>query len=232
MTAFVLVHSPLVGPATCAPLAAELRSRGHRVILPSLLGTLTGGPGWVGPQVRAVRAAVDAAGDGGPFVLVAHSGAGPLCPAIGAALGGARAYLFLDAAPPRPGRSWWDVAPESLVAHLESMAVGGWLPPWNEWFPEEDMTVELPDPAVRRAVQSELERLPLGMFAEPAPDIPGWPDAPCGYLRLAPAYDDFLADARSRGWRTASLDAHHLSPAADPVAVADAVLGLLGSAGD
>lgn len=227
---FVLVHSPLVGPATCAPLADELRSRGRSVVVPSLLGTLAGGPGWARRQVAAVHAAVDADGAAGPYLLAGHSGAGPLLPAIGAALGHVQAYLFVDAAPPRPGQSWFDKAPAPLVKHLTSLATDGWVPPWNEWFGEEEMAAELADPSVRRSVLAELSRLPLAMFTEPAPEVPGWPDALCGYLRLSPGYDRYLAEARSRGWRTASLDAWHLSLCGDPVPVADAMLGLLESA--
>lgn len=227
----VLVHSPLVGPATLRPLADELTARGHRVVLPSLLDTLAGGPGWADRQVATVTSAVTAAlPTAGRVLLVGHSGAGPLLPAVGAGLGGAAGYLFLDAAPPRPGRSWFEVAPAALRANLESMAADGWVPPWHEWFPAEAMAAELPDETVGRAVRAELGRLPLGMFAEPAPEVAGWPDAPCGYLRLSPAYDGFLADAAARGWRTAALDARHLSPCVAPALVADALLALAAEA--
>jgi hypothetical protein len=35
---FVLVHSPLVGPSTWSPVGRELERRGHRAVVPSLLG--------------------------------------------------------------------------------------------------------------------------------------------------------------------------------------------------
>jgi hypothetical protein len=37
----VLVHSPLVGPATWAAAAGALRERGHEVLVPDLTATLT-----------------------------------------------------------------------------------------------------------------------------------------------------------------------------------------------
>lgn len=114
---------------------------------------------------------------------------------------------------------------------LGSTAVDGWVPPWHRWFPAEDVAAELTDATTRRAVVAELGRLPLAMFTEPAPEIPGWPDAPCGYLRLSGAYNDLLADARSHGWRTASRDSTHLAPAGDPVTAANGLLGLLGLLG-
>jgi hypothetical protein len=36
--AFILVHSPLVGPSTWSPVARALEEGGHRVAVPSLLG--------------------------------------------------------------------------------------------------------------------------------------------------------------------------------------------------
>ena len=83
---FVLIHSPLLGPRTWAPVARELGIRGHRAIVPSLLG-LAHAP-W--PQWRhvpeSVRAAAANVSD--PIVLVGHSGAGPLLPAIADAIAG------------------------------------------------------------------------------------------------------------------------------------------------
>jgi Integrase core domain len=35
---FVLVHSPVVGPSTRSPVGRELERRGHRAVVPSLLG--------------------------------------------------------------------------------------------------------------------------------------------------------------------------------------------------
>jgi hypothetical protein len=187
----------------------------------------------VRPQVDAVVAAVrTAAPEGaGGYVVAGHSGAGPLLPAVGAALralGPVRGYLFVDAAPPRPGRSWWDVAPAGLVDSLHQMAGDGWLPPWHEWFPpDEAIADEVPDRDALDRMVAELRPLPLAMFTEPAPVVPGWPDAPCGYLRLSPGYDGYLADARGQGWTTGSLDAGHLSPYSDPARVVTAMLGLL-----
>src|SRR4051812_33319165 len=40
----VLVHSPLVGPATWEPVAADLAGRGFQVSVPDLTGTVAAGP--------------------------------------------------------------------------------------------------------------------------------------------------------------------------------------------
>ncbi|MGH3924022.1 MAG: hypothetical protein ACRDTT_14325, partial [Pseudonocardiaceae bacterium] len=50
-------------------------------------------------------------------VLVGHSGAGPLLPAIAAATPTV-GVIYVDAGLPQPGASWFDTAPPPLVAHL------------------------------------------------------------------------------------------------------------------
>ena len=84
-----------------------------------------------------------------------------------------------------------------------------------------------PRPAARAALIGSLRPRDLAFFTEPLPPAPGWPDAPCGFLRLSAAYDQWAAAAAARGWPTASLDAGHFHPLADPGEVAAALLGLL-----
>src|SRR2546423_1904980 len=81
---FVLIHSPLVGPATWQPVADALARRGHPALVPSLLHVADAEP----PAWRQVAAAVAAAVPGDrPVVLVAHSNAGAFVPVIRQALG-------------------------------------------------------------------------------------------------------------------------------------------------
>ena len=70
----MLVHSPLVGPSTMAPLAAMLRTRGWATVVPDLRSAVSA-PARFG---RAVAEAADSAD-----VVVGHSGAGPFLPAVG-----------------------------------------------------------------------------------------------------------------------------------------------------
>src|SRR5215208_4594361 len=143
---FVLVHSPLVGPSTWAPVAAVLQA------LPA------------GRQV----------------VLVGHSGAGPLLPAM-RELGGrdVAAYLFVDAGLPEDSRSRLDLLraemAEQLVAHLEA---GGRFPEWTD----ADLAEIVPDAARRRQLLAEMQPRDLPFWREPLPVFHGWPDAACAYL--------------------------------------------------
>src|SRR5262245_8795614 len=95
---FVLVHSPLVGPLTWSRVAEELRGLGEGVVVPVLPEALEA-PAWQAAAGAVAEAAPDA-----PLVLVAHSGAGPLLPAVRMALGRRvpAAYIFVDAGIPRP----------------------------------------------------------------------------------------------------------------------------------
>src|SRR5918999_6262326 len=82
--AFVLVHSPLVGPTSWRPVAHELERRRRLAVVPSLLGVADA----PAPQWRHVPEAVRAATSHlqVPVVLVGHSGAGLLLPVIADAL--------------------------------------------------------------------------------------------------------------------------------------------------
>jgi alpha-beta hydrolase superfamily lysophospholipase len=89
----VLVHSPLVGPFTWSLVAEELGARGLSVAVPTLTEDQRT-PYW---HRHAQAVADQVAGAGSPLVLVGHSGACPLLPAIGMAIGGAvSAYVLVD----------------------------------------------------------------------------------------------------------------------------------------
>ncbi|NIH86396.1 alpha/beta hydrolase [Amycolatopsis granulosa] len=210
MIDFVLVHSPLVGPATWQRVAGELRARGHRVAVPSLLGALGGD----GPYYPKLAGAVTE-----PGVLVVHSGAGALVPGIAARIPVPRA-VFVDALLPHPGRSWFDTASPELRKRLRELADDDRLPPWNRWFPPGTIEDLLPDQHIREEFLAELPRVPLSYFAEPVPDADVPPSA---YLQLSGAYEEEAARAAELGWPVERLDSHHLAPLTDPAVIATAL---------
>ncbi|MPY78988.1 MAG: alpha/beta fold hydrolase [Actinophytocola sp.] len=217
---FALVHSPLVGPSTWAATASCVRRDGHRVVVPSLAGVVAGGPPYYARLADTAAAAI--AEVGGPCVLVGHSGAGPLLPAIAEALGDdVRAAVFVDALLPHPGRSWFDTAPAELRERLSGLAHAGWLPPWHEWFPPGTVDALLPDATVRESFFAEIPTLPLAYFEEVAPDAPSWHTVRCGYLRLSAAYDERANEAEQRGWWVHREDADHLAMLTQPDVIAD-----------
>ena len=185
---------------------------------------------------RYVRAAVEgvlatAPPRPGPLVLVGHSGAGPLLGAVGTGLRSAGrtcgGYLFCDAGLPRAGASVLELLaaedPGMAAGFQAELERGGRYPEWGDV----DLEPLVPDPAARAALLGSLRPRGLAFFTEPLPPAPGWSDAPCGYLRLSPAYDGAAATAATRGWPTASIDAGHFHPLVDPGGVAVALLALL-----
>lgn len=223
---FVLIHSPLVGPFTWALTAEALRQRGVEVVVPTLVNDPTrSAPYWL-QHAEAVRQAVRDVADDRAVLLVAHSGAGPLLPAVRQALphptGG---YLFIDAGWPEDNKSRLDLFEDpSTAEEFRHSAVDGLLPVWSE----EDLRPVIPDEGIRRRFASELRPTPLAVYAEALPVFPGWPDAPCGYLRFGnnPAYDRSSLLARRAGCPVRQMEGEHFHMLVDPEAVADALMAL------
>jgi len=222
---FVLVHSPIVGPATWLPVADALRAEGRRVVVPSLLDVARSAP----PRWEAVVAAIERGLPGvlaKHVILVAHSGAGPLMPVVGAHLDATiDAYVFVDAGVPPLGGTT-TAASESLLAVLQGLVDKGNLPRWSAWWGPGTMEKLVPDPTRRAAIEAELPRMPLSYFTESIPVPVGWPDTPSAYLQFSEPYGDDAATAAAHGWPVHRINGRHLHLVVDPDAVAEAVVAL------
>jgi hypothetical protein len=223
---FVLIPSPLCGPATWEPVATVLDQRGIAATIPALGD---GDPTRFYWQQHAATTAV-ALADLPPAVrpfLVAHSGAGPLLPAIRQAsarpLGG---YLFVDAGLPHPGQSRLDelarAVPALATALRAELTAGARYPAWDD----EELRPLIPDPARRAATLAGLRPRPLAFFTEVLPTVTNWPDAPCAYLQFSAAYDAHAAGARAHAWPTRAFDVGHFHQLVDPAKVAEVLLAL------
>jgi hypothetical protein len=212
-----LLHSPLVGPATWNRLAPLLRARGHAVAVPDLTPLMAAeGPYYAALAEGAASAVLD------DTIVVAHSGAGALVPAIAAlAEGRLRGAVFVDALLPHPGESWFAGVPPELGARLRGLAKAGKLPPWHAWWPKGAMEALLPDRAMGAAFLAEQGELPLAYFEEPAPALPL--DLAFAYLQLSEAYATDAAGAAELGAPVQRLNLHHLAPMTHPDAVADGI---------
>jgi hypothetical protein len=254
----VLLHSPLVGVESWGALPGALGRGGAAVLAPRVDGDDR--PPFAERYVAAAAGAVLAAAPGPalPLVLVGHSGAGPLLPAVGAALaaGGLPpgGYLFCDAGLPPDGGAAaregaaapgggeptegglgrgrapadrLDLLAEEDAAMAagfrDELAAGGRFPEWSD----RDLEPLVPDPAARGGLVASLRPRRLDFFTEPLPVVAGWPDAPCGYLRLSAAYDTWFARAAARGWPNAGLEVGHFHALVDPDGLAGALLALL-----
>jgi hypothetical protein len=222
VTAFVLIHSPLVGPLTWEGVAEELLSRGRTVLVPELTTAIPEAPPFALAIADAVAGQISAANPTEEIVLVGHSGAGPLLPAVADAVRhGVAGAIFVDSMLPEPGKSWLDRAPVELAARLRGMARRGSLPPWDRWFRPGAVDDLLPDPDVRVRFVGDLSRLPLALLEEPMPAT-RWA-GPAAYLLLSGGYAEDAAEARARGWPVVERPTNHLAMVTEPALVADAL---------
>ena len=241
---YVLVHSPVLGPASWAPVAEELARRDHRVTVPSLAGFAAGGPPYTARLLRQARAQVQQAlGPGERLVFVVHSGAGVFAPYLatgfagagvagagaGAAEAGAdAAVVFADAGlPPEDGPG--QVLEEEFLPFVRELSDGGLVPPWPQWWPAAELDPLFPDQATRERVSAEAAPLPLVFFEEALPPRPpGWQSCRCAFLRFSEGYLEPARQAAARGWPVRDLPGEHLHMLMDPAAVAAAIVGLTG----
>ena len=225
MPAFALIHSPLVGPVTWSAVADELSRRQVAVVVPDLGAPVASetGPHWkrhvalAASAIASVPAAVS-------VMLVGHSGAGVLLPAIRESMERACAgYIFVDAGLPNGNEPRKGMG--GFAQHLDEIhAQGERFPHWSD----EDLRDVLPVPAVRTALLRELRPQPPDFWDETMPVFAGWPDAPCAYIRFGPnpSYDAAAEEAQRRGWRYRDLGGAHFHMLVDPVAVTDELLAI------
>lgn len=216
--AFVLVHSPSVGPATWQPVAERLSGT---VVVPSLLDVADSPAPYWPRVVELVRHAIAPLPAEQPVILVAHSNAGLFVPVIvEASPRPVAGCVFVDAALPARAEST-PVAPPDLIGFLRPLAGDdGRLPPWTAWWSEEDVAPMFPDPRTRKVVEGEQPRLPLDYYLQVIPVAPDWDRRPCAYVLFGPPYDEVAGDARGRGWDVTEIPGAHLHEIVDPGAVA------------
>lgn len=224
--AFVLVHSPLVGPETWELVGDWLRTRGHEVVVPTLGDD--GDPRWAG-HVRSVVSHVPRAVSAASVVLVAHSGAGQLLALVGRSLaeegvtvGG---YVLVDAGLPTDGASRLGQIraedPDRARGLEELLRAGGRFPDWSA----DDLAPEVPDADLRQRLLDGLRPQPLDYWTEPMPAVETWPDAPCGVVLLSDGYAATEDRARRQGWPLRDLRAgNHFLTVTDPGSVGAALL--------
>ena len=224
---FVLLHSPLVGPLTWALAADELRQVGVEVAVPALQDAGGTGEAYWKRHVASVARALAAVPVDRALVLVGHSGAGPLLPAVRQVSGRpVGAYLFVDAGIPEDGVSRLGLMVEESADMAEefrqALASGARLPAWGD----ADLAEVIPDAGLRQRMLTELRPRSLAFFEEPLPVFEGWPDAPCGYLKFSSAYAPYAALARSNGWTCRELPGGHFHMLVSPRAVARELVNL------
>jgi pimeloyl-ACP methyl ester carboxylesterase len=226
----VLVHPPVLGPASWRSVGDQLTRAGHHVDIPDLTG-FTGGEAPYAPRLiaafaRQVAATVGRAGRPGQVVLVPHSGAGPFAAQLAAAVPGGRAsVVFADAGLPSPSGPT-PVVDAGFLPYLRQIAREDTVPAWSQWFPGEDPAEVYPTPEARAAVLADARPLPLSFFEETLPAAAGAPVGAAGYLLFSEGYRPEAERARERGWPVTELAGTHLHPLGAPAEVAAAIASL------
>ena len=224
----VLLHSPLVGPFTWSMVAEQLQRREIDVLVPKLTDHDDSNLPYWDQHTGAVKQALADVPQERRVVLVGHSGAGPLLPAIHWAIAQpVAACLFVDASLPHPGQSRFDelaIDALDLAQKLHPFLVaGGSYPTWSA----EELREILPDTFIREQLLAELHPRHLRFFEEKMPDVAIWPDAPCGYVLLSEAYLVQLEKAQRAGWPSRLFHAGHFHMLVDPAAVTTGMVELL-----
>jgi hypothetical protein len=162
----------------------------------------------------------------GDVVLVPHSNAGLLAPAVQAAATGAP-VVFVDAALPSSTGST-RLVPADLRAHLAALAgPEGRLPRWTRWWSRSDVADTLPDPWFD-AVDDVVPEVPLAYVDGEVPVPEGWTDGRCAYLAFGSTYAEELGVAARHGWPHRRLDgAGHLHLLVEPAETAATVADLV-----
>jgi hypothetical protein len=220
MSTFLLVHSPLLGPAVWQPCAEVLRQRGNQAFVPDLRSAVDVADGWWQRYADACGPLLD---DHDGTVVVAHSGAGVAVPAI-VARGAASAAVFVDAlVPARQGATESGAQIREFVANL--VRANGRLPVWTSWWPADELDNLVADSAERRALIAEQPELPGDFYDFAVPVPSGWDsDVAVRYVQLSSAYDSAAQEAVARGWPVNTVAGTHLDLLTRPGRIADALL--------
>jgi len=226
---YVLLHSPLTGPAAWGRLPTLLREHGYDVIVVNVQDD-DEAP-FAERYVTRASAQISAAQLTPPTVFVAHSGAGPLLPPIAGSLPRDQrpraGYVFLDAGLPRAVNSsrldlLREEDPHLAADFLNSLEAGARFPAWTV----DELAAIVPNLDDRIDLVNSLRPRGRDFFTEPLPAAGEWPDAPCGYLRTSAAYDYWVRIAEQRGWPVVHRDLGHFAALASPEVTLNTLLEL------
>jgi hypothetical protein len=221
-----LLPSPLLGPSCWRPVADALSDRGWAV-------ARTPGPSraprCVADVVSAYLAAIPSDRD---VVLIPHSNAGLFVPSL-AVQRRVAGYVFVDAGLPIEAGSYVPMIPAEFYRMLAGKAdKAGFLPPWTQWWDDEDLSRLFPDAGTQEMVEREQQRLPLSYFEEGVPVPADWPARPGAFLAFGDTYAAGRAAAVARGWPVTTLPGEHLHMLVNPDGVATAITDLVAKLGD
>lgn len=225
----LLVHSPLVGPASMRPLADALNDLGwHTAVADPRTfsgdGDALSWSRWPAAVSDEFTANGDPRGDATDLVLIGHSASCLLLPRLAGPCN-AKRVVFIDGRLPPVRGEVAPVDPEFRV-FVEEVAArnpGGTMPKWSRWWGEGAMDAILGDAAAE--FEADLPRLRLEWFDETIA-VPPWTALSTGYIQLSEVFEREAETARTRGIETLHVPGTHVELMTDPAGVAAAVVTL------
>jgi len=209
-----VLPSPFLPAVAYEPLVAALRGEGLDAVLAPVAGRPVGSTlvsRWTG------LAAADT-------LLVPHSNAGYLAPAVSHGVGGAP-VVFVDAALPSPGPVT-RLAPTRFRDFLGGLAdEHGLLPAWTRWWPRSEYDAALPGDWFER-IDAAAPRVPLAYVDADVTVPASWERGACAYLAFGDTYAEEVTRAERAGWPTRRLDGGHLHWLAEPELTAEVTAAL------
>ena len=225
---WLLIPSPLLGPASWRPVAEVLQGLGQEAVIAAPAMTTTADLDHVTPWINDILE-VEPPNDRLSTVLVTHSAACPRAPlAVDHLIGkgwSIEAMILVDGRFP-DGRAFTDSVPR-YGAMLDGMIrPDDYLPPWPRWWGSlvEGLVV---DPVARDLVFNEARPVPRTWFDQPCP-VPELPAAVGqGFLSFGPGYEEACRTADGEGWLTRRLAGDHLHQVVAPVSVAGTLMAMV-----
>lgn len=214
---FILVHSPLVGALTWQAVADDLRQKGYEAETPDLVDRDNlAMPYW---QQEVSSIALPAS----DCILVGHSGAGALLPAIATAEN-VIGSIYVDAVLLFAQASRLDLlrAEDKDIARLFEgwLNQGGRFPNWTDGH----LASTIADDELRRALLADLRPRSKRFFTEPIAPPADWEQKPCAYIQLSSTYAIYANRAEARGWYVLRHDSHHFAMLTEAAIIADLLL--------
>ncbi|MCL4263708.1 MAG: hypothetical protein KJ069_10855 [Anaerolineae bacterium] len=225
MTAFALVPSPLVGPLTWKLVADQLTQQGHQVIIANPVDSEGDTRPFGEQHADSAAVVIKASGIAPPWILVGHSGAGPLLPMIADRLASTpTGFIFVDAGLPTPQASRLEMikaeSPAWVTEFENYLMADGRFPTWSDT----DLQGEIADDTLRRQMLTEIRPRGLRYFSEKLPVSHHWSEVSCGYIQFTEAYNLPARRAIEQGWPFIQFQAGHFHMLVDAQAVTQALV--------
>jgi len=225
---WLLVPSPLLGPASWRAVATVLTDEGHDVVVPQTSMTTSRCDDHIGPWLEEVIKEADRFANPDPAIVVAHSAAcvrGPML--VDCLIRWGRpveAMILVDGRFP-DGVSLGRTEPKFAELLNGLVRPDDYLPPWPRWWGSWVSGLVV-DANARDVVFNEARPVPRTWFDQACP-VPSLPDdVGRGYVAFGSSYEEARRRAKAEGWYTLQLTGDHLHQVVAPQAVAGTLVAM------